>query len=97
MEEKIEKDFGSSDLNIGDNYVSAKEMKKSEYLYGVQGSHFRNMIYTDALTEKIRLAKEMVKELLKVHYTKIDNNRLNKVIDSINFNNAMLKELDGSI
>lgn len=85
------------ELKNGGHYVPSKEMKKSEYLYGVQGSHFKNMIYADALTEKIKLAKEMVKEILKVHYTEVDSIRLNKVIDSINFNTAMLKELDGSI
>lgn len=83
--------------DIQNGYVPSKEMKKSEYLYGVQGSHFKHMLYEDALTEKIKLAKEMVKELLKVHYTQVDSIRLNKVIDSIKFNNAMLKELDGSI
>lgn len=93
MEEKIEQ----PPLNNGGNFVLERVMKNSEYLYGVQGSYFKDMIYIDVIKEKIKLAKNIAEQLLIPTYDKRDNLRFNKVMDSIKFNNKILKELNGDI
>jgi hypothetical protein len=78
----------------------AKPFKKSEYLYGKPGSYFKNMIYREAVIEKIRLGKALRNELSKEVFDNGKhelNTRLNDVIKAIVFNEMLLKELDEKI
>ena len=77
-----------------------KKIKNSEYLYGVKPCHFGNLTYKGALKEKIKLGKELLKELNEVSFylsgsEYMDNEiRLVKVSDAIEFNKFLLNELN---
>lgn len=81
----------------GGNFVPKVVLKKSEFLYGVPGFYFKDMIYTDAINKKIELSKALVKEMLSGSFMDVDNTRLNKVMESISFNTLLLKEIQGEI
>lgn len=81
----------------GGNFVPTVVLKRSEYLYGVSGSYFKDMSYTDAINKKIELAKATASRMLKSTFMEVDSNRLNKVMESISFNTLLLKEINEEI
>lgn len=68
-------------------------MKPSNYLYKNLSPDLANMTYKAALLHKIEEAKALSRELLDVHYTTRDNQRLREIRDAISFNETLLKEL----
>lgn len=80
-----------------DNYVKHVVMKKSEDLYGVPGTHFRDMTYIDALQTKIELARKIAEELIEVPFNKRDTARITRCLTSVEFNKKLIKELRGEI
>lgn len=86
-----------ADDKNGGHFVPKVVLKKSEYLYGVQGSYFKDMTYIDAIIKKIELAKATASRMLKGSFMDVDSNRLNKVMESISFNTLLLKEITEEI
>jgi len=78
---------------------SVKNIKSSEYLYNTNPCHFSNLTYKGALKEKIRLGKLLLRELNETCFELFGSKyircevRLTKVMDAIEFNRALLKEL----
>lgn len=82
-----------------------KETFSSKYLYGVPGSYFKNMIYEEAIKEKIRLGKQVEKNLTKVvcdidfiieedcETYSVVNERLINVRKAIEHNELLLKDM----
>ena len=80
-------------------------MKRTEYLYGVQPQHFADMIYRDALRERLKLAKQFYEEL-QVQIDVVCRNNINSkecyelreqqhhVYKAIKHNEALLEELE---
>jgi hypothetical protein len=68
-------------------------MKPSSYLYKSLSPNLANMTYKDALLHKLEQAGVLNRELVNVHYTIRDNQRLREIRDAISFNEALLKEL----
>jgi len=77
-----------------------KNMKSSKYLYNISPCHFSNLSYKGALKEKIKLGKLLLKELNEECFELSGSKyiqceiRLTKVLDAIEFNKALLAELD---
>jgi len=78
-----------------------KEFKKSEYLYGYKGSKYAGMIYEDAIKQKIKDGEDLRKKLCDIIFSNnVDpekktelTERLNDVVNAINFNKKLLEEL----
>ena len=82
-----------------------KETFSSKYLYGVPGNYFKDMSYIEAIKEKIRLGKELIKNLSEVicdtdfinsscssDYSVI-NERLTDVQKAVEYNKLLLKDM----
>ena len=82
-----------------------KETYSSKYLYGVPGNYFKDMSYIEAIKEKIRLGKELIKNLSEIicdtdfingvyssDYS-IINERLINVQKAIEYNKLLLKDM----
>ena len=69
-------------------------MKKTPYLYGVEPSSFASLPYRQALQFKVDAARKLIIKLLKPHYLKRDDYRLNSVISAQKFNQKLLEELE---
>jgi len=78
-------------------------MKRSDYLYGVPGSYFKDMKYEDVLKIKIKRATDISRELSEhLHgvnrttdyqtYQRL-NERLIAVLKAIEFNKNLLDEM----
>ena len=68
-------------------------MKQSSYLYKDLSPNLATMPYKQALLHKIEQAQLLNKELVNVHYTIRDNERIRHIGDAISFNETLLKEL----
>ena len=66
--------------------------KTCEYLYDIHPRVFINLLYLDALKEKIKAADILLSKLLAEHYTTRDTIRIQHVLNAINFNNKLIKE-----
>jgi len=75
-------------------FVKVKVIKKTEHLFGIQPSVFKEMLYEDVLMLKLKGASEMLEELLKPHYLERDNDRINDIIKAINYTKQLLQELN---
>ena len=80
-----------------DSYVTEKNLKRSEDLYGVGGKHFEEMTYKTALEEKIKLAKKLVGELVEVPFMKQESDRIHRCLNAVDFNQKLLKEMKEEI
>jgi len=82
-----------------------REFKKSEFLYDVPGSHFRNMSYETAIKEKIGLGEKLKNKLSNLIFSdKLNkeekmklNERLYMVMKAIEFNRLLIEEMNGKI
>jgi len=85
--------------------MSDKEIWSSEYLYGVKGSYFKNMLYEESIRAKIELAKELknkiVNELYPSSKTKIPyetsvklDERIKNINKAIIHNELLLKDME---
>ena len=72
--------------------MATTKEEKIEYLYGVKQASWHNMNYDDALKLKIKLATDLITELLKVNMYERDRIRINKCSKAIEFNNILLSE-----
>lgn len=70
-------------------------MKTCKYLYDCVGDEFASMSYEDALLYKISCAKELLAQLTDVNYQDRDTKRVNDVLKAIEFNKALLREMEG--
>lgn len=68
-------------------------MKSSNYLYKDLSQNIATMPYEEALLHKIEEAEKLIKELLKVHYSKRDMTRLRDIRNAVSFNEKLIKEL----
>ena len=50
--------------------------------------------YKQALITKVNLGKQLMTELMSLHFMQQDTQRINKVANAIKFNNELLAELD---
>lgn len=73
-----------------------KEIKSSTYLYGVEINAMKNEPYYLVLFAKIRFAKKLLEQLVKVDNME-DKTRIAKVYSAIGFNTALLIELGYSL
>ena len=84
-----------------DNALVKSSTYSHEYLYNKDITYFSNLKYIDAIKEKIRLGKELLRKLndkldytaSKEEYEKM-NNRIKDVIKAIEFNKLLLKEYE---
>lgn len=67
--------------------------KSTQYLYNIDPSELTNMPYKEALEYKRFCANELVKRLIKPHFTERNDVRLNAVLKARSFNDKLLKEL----
>ncbi len=74
-------------------FVKKKELKKTEYLFGIHPSEFRKMNYIDVLYLKLNGASNVLEELLQVHYSKRDDERINDVLKAIEHTRQLIIEL----
>lgn len=69
-------------------------MKHStEYLYDCKPSEFSQLSYTEALKFKRDMAKQLILELMQVHYIDRDDQRIKAVFSAIKFNQSLIDEL----
>jgi len=87
-----------------------KKINDSKYLYNVKPCHFKNLTYIGALKEKIRLAKKLARQLndaIDLNKFSIEpkkdeeyseyqlaEKRLNAIWKAIDFNKALLDEME---
>ena len=67
------------------------------YLYGVAPvymTELADLSYKQALITKVNLGKQLMSELMSLHFMQQDTQRINKVANAIKFNNELLAELD---
>jgi len=76
-----------------DNFEYKKHITTTSELYGVDSKIFRDMKYIDVLNLKIKLANDLISDLLSVHFMHRDNNLIMKITKAIQFNEELLKEL----
>lgn len=62
------------------------------YLYGVPAKEFNKLYYLDALAQKIKCGKKLLRTLVRTD-NMVDSVRINKVYDAIEFNKELLKEI----
>ena len=83
--------------------ICNEEIWSSEYLYNIKGSVFKNMKYIDVIKEKIRLGKELVKDISEELYSNkkmsyedyvLLNERLKNVNKAIVHNELLLKDME---
>ena len=65
----------------------------TQYLYNLKPSQLTTMLYPDALAFKIASARTLIAELLELHYTVRDDQRINAIHKAISFNTKLLEEL----
>lgn len=69
---------------------------KYTYYYGLTSdnvTHLRELTYENAIKYKIHSAKELLKDLLQVHYMSRDNTRITAIYKAIKFNQSLLEEI----
>ena len=67
------------------------------YLYGVAPIYMTELAdlpYKQALLTKVNLGKQLMSELMSLHFMQQDTQRINKVANAIRSNNELLAELD---
>ena len=67
-------------------------MKKTQYLYGVPASYFKEMTTVEASTEKIRIAKIEIEKLQESHFMVRDYFKINELLDAIKHHEYLLTE-----
>ncbi len=67
----------------------------TRYLYDIDALELSTLNYEDALRHKHSCATALIAELMEVHYSKRDEERVNSVFNAIKFNKALLEELNG--
>jgi hypothetical protein len=70
-----------------------KSIKTTPYLYGVEVEDFIDLKYKDALIFKYHAGKKLLGVVLKDGYMNADTTRMNAVIDAMDFNKELLKEI----
>ena len=82
-----------------------KQMKRTEYLYGISAKEFADMPYRDALKYKIQKAKELLRKVTLeadkyfregANYDNMQQAfyRQREILEAIQFNEKLLKELE---
>ena len=67
------------------------------YLYGVAPIYMTELVdlpYKQVLLTKVNLGKQLMTELMSLHFMQQDTQRINKVANAIKFNQELLAELD---
>ena len=67
------------------------------YLYGVAPKYITELAdlpYKQALITKVNLGKQLMTELMSLHFMQQDTQRINKVANAIKFNQELLAELN---
>ena len=67
-------------------------MKKTQYLYGVEPSHFKGISAEEVSIEKIRLAKVEIDKLQEVHYLERNDVKINELKEAIEHHEYLLTE-----
>jgi len=83
--------------------IIVKDMRSTEYLYGMSAGYLEHLTYIGALKFKIENGKELLNKLLN-EQLKLENvsvetwflleERINKVVDAIHHNKFLLKEVE---
>ena len=76
--------------------VNEKQIQPTKYLYDISPDKFIVLPYIDALKVKIDAAKVLLHKLVhdECNWADRDNERINRVISAIKFNEYLLKELN---
>jgi len=81
--------------------IKDKDIKPTEYLYGVSPLHFKDMTYKETLQAKIELAKEQVKKLAEHLVWNMDyekwtavNTNIKDCLKALQFNSKLLEEYE---
>lgn len=74
-------------------FVKNKELKKTEYLFGIQPNVFKKMNYVDVLYLKLKGASDVLDELQEVHYLQRDDERIINVLKAIEHTRKLIIEL----
>lgn len=67
------------------------------YLYGVAPIYMTELAdlpYKQALLTKVNLGKQLMSELMSLHFMQQDTQRINKVANAIKFNKELIAELN---
>ena len=67
-------------------------MKRTQYLYGVPASYFKEMTTVEASTEKIRIAKIEIEKLQESHFMVRNDFKINELLDAIKHHEYLLTE-----
>lgn len=74
-------------------FIKTKTIKRTEYLFGVKPDKFKNLNYVDVLYLKLSGASNVLEELLQVHYSQRDDERINDVLKAIEHTRQLIIEL----
>ena len=77
--------------------MDIKTTPTCHYLYGVAQVYMTELAdlpYKQALLTKVNLGKQLMAELISLHFMKQDTQRINKVANAIKFNQELLAELN---
>jgi len=64
---------------------NTKKVSKVEYLYGKSNILKIDKVPEKLIKQRIKILNEHLSEMLDVHYTKRDTNRINAVLKAISF------------
>ena len=67
-------------------------MKKTQYLYGVPASYFKEMTTVEASTEKIRIAQVEIEKLQREHFMVRNDFKIKELLDAIKHHEYLLTE-----
>lgn len=77
--------------------MDIKTTPTCHYLYGVAPVYMTELAdlpYKQALLTKVNLGKQLMAELIPLHFMKQDTQRINEVANAIKFNQELLAELN---
>jgi len=69
------------------------ELTRTEYLYNIKPEVIRDMPNLESLYYRKKHAKLLTRELVKVHHTEQDDERLNEVLAALKWLDRAIKEL----
>jgi len=69
-------------------------IKSTEYLYNCSPQEFIALPYKQALEYKFNKAQMLLFELMEVHYSQRDDERVKHVFNAVKFNQKLLEELN---
>lgn len=75
--------------------MKKRTFKTTKYLYGIEPIEFKDMSYLLALEYKIVKARQLLKKLCSVRYQDRENQRVNDVLEAIEWNQILIDEIKG--